>query len=116
MAGTFLRGIRHRDRLIDFIATTIFMFSLFDKSQVSIKNIFFCKFCKMLRFLVHLFAAIQFGYSVYYDFNYVNPPSLSSPQCCGKWKYLTFWDAVRSYLICALSVPITINIISCVSL
>lgn len=51
----------------------------------------------MLRILVHLLGALQFSYSVYYDWNYVViPPSVSNIGSAygGKFKFLTFWDAI----------------------
>ena len=50
-----------------------------------------------LRILVHLTAAVQFSYSIYYDYTYVHFPvsdkNMHNP-FGGKFKYLTFLDAV----------------------
>jgi len=55
---------------------------------------------QLLRIFVHALAASMFGYSVYYDWNFVIiPPDVSplSGGYGGKFKYLTFWDAVRLF-------------------
>lgn len=50
-----------------------------------------------LRILVHLMAAVQFSYAIYYDYTYVHFPAsdknMHNP-FGGKFKYLTFLDAV----------------------
>lgn len=52
-----------------------------------------------LRTLMHLTAAVQFSYGIYYDYRYVEFPT-SEPEMRihhpwgGKFKYLTFLDAV----------------------
>ncbi|XP_026726359.1 androgen-induced gene 1 protein-like [Trichoplusia ni] len=50
----------------------------------------------MWRTLFHLFSAIQFFYGCYYDYRYVNIPVTSSAVTPfgGKFKYLTYWDAM----------------------
>lgn len=55
--------------------------------------------------LFHLIGALQFGYSVYYDYNYVHIPKElrvetrnMSNNYGGKFKYLTFIDAVSENL------------------
>lgn len=55
---------------------------------------------QLTRIFVHVTAALMFGYSVYYDWNFVIiPPDVSplSGGFGGKFKYLTFWDAVRLF-------------------
>ena len=52
--------------------------------------------------LMHLIAAIQFIYSVYFDFKYVHPPKnqdfkLHQDDYGGKLKFLTIWDAVNNF-------------------
>lgn len=49
---------------------------------------------KALRILVHLTAAVQFAYGIYYDLNYVEFPEAMRHPFGGKFKYLTFLDAV----------------------
>ncbi|XP_067623012.1 androgen-induced gene 1 protein isoform X1 [Eurosta solidaginis] len=54
---------------------------------------------KSFRTLVHLVAAVQFSYAVYYDFNYVKLPETAMHSNAhhnfgGKFKYLTFLDAI----------------------
>ena len=54
---------------------------------------------EMLRILVHMLGALQFSYSVYYDWNYVEIPKTVSnigSAYGGKFKFLTFWDAVST--------------------
>lgn len=51
----------------------------------------------MLRETVHLVAALQFMFAVYYDFTYVViPPTVSNIGMAygGKLKFLTNWDSV----------------------
>lgn len=51
-----------------------------------------------LRILVHLTAAVQFSYAIYYDYTYVHFPNSANNMhnpFGGKFKYLTFLDAVR---------------------
>ncbi|XP_055613176.1 androgen-induced gene 1 protein-like isoform X3 [Uranotaenia lowii] len=53
-------------------------------------------FCA-LRTLMHFITAVQFIYSVYYDFTYVHfPPEMRRPggEFGGKLKFLTVWDAI----------------------
>jgi hypothetical protein len=49
--------------------------------------------------LFHFIALVQFSYAVYYDFNYVHVPgeALKSNRTKfgGKFKFLTFIDAVK---------------------
>lgn len=50
-----------------------------------------------LRNLVHLTAFVQFSYAIYYDYTYVHfPPgaNIMHNPFGGKFKYLTFLDAV----------------------
>lgn len=54
-----------------------------------------------LRTLLHLTAAVQFTYGIYYDYKYVEFPTQTNPNSKliyhpfgGKFKYLTFLDAV----------------------
>lgn len=50
----------------------------------------------------HTFAAIHFTYGCYYDWYYVQVPGqdhIMGIEYAGKLKFLTFWDAVRIYLI-----------------
>lgn len=56
--------------------------------------------------LFHLIGAVQFGYSVYYDYTYVHIPQelreesrRMSNTYGGKFKYLTFIDAVSLVVI-----------------
>lgn len=55
-----------------------------------------------LRTLMHLVGAVHFWYAIYYDFMYVTPPP-SNPAFkragtfAGKFKYLTFLDAVNFF-------------------
>ncbi|XP_018796480.1 PREDICTED: androgen-induced gene 1 protein isoform X1 [Bactrocera latifrons] len=49
---------------------------------------------KALRILVHLTAAVQFAYGIYYDWNYVEFPEPMRHPFGGKFKYLTFLDAI----------------------
>ena len=45
----------------------------------------------------HVISCVQFAFSVYYDYTYVIvPPTLSRMHNSygGKFKFLTFWDAV----------------------
>lgn len=54
-----------------------------------------------LRKLIHFIAIIQYSYAIYYDVVYVNVPgsALKSNRTKygGKFKYLTFLDAVSCY-------------------
>ncbi|XP_041982174.1 androgen-induced gene 1 protein-like [Aricia agestis] len=54
----------------------------------------------MLKILFHLVGAIQFFYGCYYDYNYVIvPPSPKSPSTFGgKFKYLTYLNAMLQTL------------------
>jgi hypothetical protein len=55
---------------------------------------------QLTRIFVHAVAALMFGYSVYYDWYFVHIPKELSPASSGfggKFKYLTFWDAVRLF-------------------
>ncbi|XP_023175342.2 androgen-induced gene 1 protein isoform X1 [Drosophila hydei] len=54
-----------------------------------------------LRTLLHLTAAVQFTYGIYYDYKYVEFPTQTNPNSKliyhpfgGKFKYLTFLDAI----------------------
>lgn len=51
----------------------------------------------MLNVLVHLIGALQFSYSVYYDWSYVHIPREmpNGSRFGGKFVFLTFWNAVR---------------------
>jgi len=54
-----------------------------------------------LRTLLHLTAAVQFCYGIYYDYSYVEFPTTEPEMRIhhpwgGKFKYLTFLDAVIS--------------------
>lgn len=56
-----------------------------------------------LRTLLHLTAAVQFTYGIYYDYKYVEFPTPTEPDSKlihhpfgGKFKYLTFLDAVST--------------------
>lgn len=52
---------------------------------------------KTLITVFHVLAAVQFSYSVYYDFMFVVVPKEVFPIMSafgGKFKFLTFWDAV----------------------
>lgn len=52
---------------------------------------------KVIRTLIHILGALQFSYSVYYDWNYVVIPISASRMGSGyggKLQFLTFWDAV----------------------
>uniref|UniRef100_A0AAG5DSE1 Androgen-induced 1 n=1 Tax=Anopheles atroparvus TaxID=41427 RepID=A0AAG5DSE1_ANOAO len=59
--------------------------------------------------LMHLIAAVQFSYAIYYDFKYVHfPPEMQRPggEFGGKLKFLTVWDAILQALyftICLLN-------------
>lgn len=55
----------------------------------------------MIRKLIHLLAALQFSYSVYYDWTYVKiPVEISNgTKFGGKFVFLTFWDAVSFYYL-----------------
>ncbi|XP_059473143.1 androgen-induced gene 1 protein-like [Neocloeon triangulifer] len=62
---------------------------------------------QVVRIFVHLLAASMFAYSVYYDWNFVVIPPEVSPLSGGyggKFKYLTFWDAVIQTLFFTLCV------------
>ncbi|XP_046672910.1 androgen-induced gene 1 protein-like isoform X2 [Homalodisca vitripennis] len=51
--------------------------------------------------IFHIVAAIQFAYSVYYDFTFVVVPKDVSPIMSafgGKFKFLTFWNAIMQSL------------------
>lgn len=53
---------------------------------------------KALRILVHLTAAVQFSYGIYYDYTYVKFPESKSNMHSsfgGKFKYLTFINVVN---------------------
>lgn len=55
-----------------------------------------------LRTLMHFIAAVQFTYSIYYDFKYVHmPPGLKrfGDDFGGKFRYLTVLDAVNINLV-----------------
>lgn len=56
----------------------------------------------MLKFGIHIAAALNFGYAVYYDWNYVHIP-LHISKIHGLFgrqlKYLTYWNAVCICLI-----------------
>lgn len=49
--------------------------------------------------LFHFIAVVQYCYAVYYDYNFVNVPAkaikTNRSKFGGKFKYLTFLDAVR---------------------
>ncbi|CAD6999498.1 unnamed protein product [Ceratitis capitata] len=52
---------------------------------------------KALRILVHLTAAVQFGYGIYYEWTYVKFPESTANMHSnfgGKFKYLTFLNAI----------------------
>lgn len=54
-------------------------------------------FLNFLTIVFHIIAAIQFSYSVYYDWMFVVVPKDIFPIMSafgGKFKFLTFWDAV----------------------
>ncbi|KAL0274628.1 UNVERIFIED_CONTAM: hypothetical protein PYX00_002717 [Menopon gallinae] len=60
----------------------------------------------MLRESVHLVAALQFLFAVYYDFSYVTiPPSVSNIGVSfgGKLKFLTNWDAIIQCIYFSIS-------------
>ncbi|XP_054268699.1 androgen-induced gene 1 protein-like isoform X2 [Macrosteles quadrilineatus] len=63
-------------------------------------------FYKWLVTIFHFIAAIQFSYSVYYDYTFVVVPKEVFPIMSafgGKFKFLTFWDAVMQslyFIIC----------------
>lgn len=51
----------------------------------------------VIRVLIHVVGCLQFSYSVYYDWNYVDIPLSASRMGSGyggKLKFLTNWDAV----------------------
>ncbi|XP_073826634.1 androgen-induced gene 1 protein-like isoform X4 [Musca autumnalis] len=59
-----------------------------------------------LRVLVHLTAAVQFGYAVSYDYTYVHFPqsaNIMHNPFGGKFKYLTFLDAIIQTLYYTIS-------------
>ncbi|XP_030383641.1 androgen-induced gene 1 protein isoform X1 [Scaptodrosophila lebanonensis] len=62
-----------------------------------------------LRTLMHLVAAVQFSYGIFYDYNYVHFPATSSNDAViyhpfgGKFKYLTFLDAIIQALYYVVS-------------
>lgn len=52
---------------------------------------------KYLVYVFHVVGAVQFSYSVFYDYFYVVVPKEVFPLMQafgGKFKFLTFWDAV----------------------
>ncbi|XP_053961023.1 androgen-induced gene 1 protein isoform X1 [Anastrepha ludens] len=51
---------------------------------------------KALRILVHLTAAVQFSYGIYYDYNYVKFPETTNMHANfgGKFRFLTFLNAI----------------------
>ncbi|OAD58277.1 Androgen-induced 1 protein [Eufriesea mexicana] len=57
----------------------------------------------------HIISCVQFSFGVYYDYTYVNVPSsiLKTQNAFGgKFKYLTFWDAIIQavyFFICVLN-------------
>lgn len=56
---------------------------------------------KVIIWLFHAVGALQFSYSVYYDYTYVIVPKEVAPIMSaygGKFKFLTFWDAVSTGL------------------
>lgn len=57
----------------------------------------------MLLIAFHLMCCLQFSFAVYYDYFYTNVPSTVTKMhnaYGGKFKFLTFWDAVciKSYM------------------
>ncbi|XP_017473355.1 PREDICTED: androgen-induced gene 1 protein isoform X2 [Rhagoletis zephyria] len=61
---------------------------------------------KALRTLVHITAAVQFSYAVYYDYTYVKFPETEANRNSGfggKFKYLTFLDAIIQSLYYIIS-------------
>lgn len=51
-----------------------------------------------LLFVFHVAAFVQFFFAVYYDYTYTRvPPQIGKVHNAygGKFKFLTFWDAVR---------------------
>lgn len=46
--------------------------------------------------LMHFIAVVQYFYAIYYDFVYVNVPSKNKSKFGGKFKYLTYLDAVNT--------------------
>lgn len=57
--------------------------------------------------IFHVFAAVQFSYSVYYDYMFVLVPKDVFPIMSafgGKFKFLTFWDAVKYIMSNHLSI------------
>lgn len=55
----------------------------------------------------HFIAIIQFGYAIYYDFVFVNVPGdalkIKKTNYGGKFKFLTFIDAVKLIFVTELS-------------